>query len=308
MKMTTDANLGSKTMVVTGATSGIGLAAARALSAKGASVIGVGRSAARCKQARDAILTHHPSAHITYLLADLSSQRQVRQLAAAIRDQATSSGAGQLDVLINNAATVSNWYTATEDGYELQFAVNHLAPFLLTLELLPLLKKASSARIITVSSGSHRNTRIHWQDVMLRRGYNTLRAYKQSKLANVLFTFELNRRLGEDSSVRAYAADPGLVNTEIGSKGTSGLVRWIWEKRRAGGVNPEQGAETLIYLAADASVDGSREVYWKDCRPVQASKYAHRAEEAARLWELSEHLCGTEAIQESREEESIKTP
>ncbi|HZD56534.1 MAG TPA: SDR family NAD(P)-dependent oxidoreductase, partial [Anaerolineales bacterium] len=179
-----------------------------------------------------------------------------------------------------------------EDGYELQFAVNHLAPFLLTLELLPLLKKAPHARVITVSSGSHRNTRMHWQDVMLRRGYNTLRAYKQSKLANVLFTFELNRRLGEDSSIRAYAADPGLVNTEIGSKGTSGLVRWIWEKRRAGGVNPEQGAETVVYLAASSSVGGSREVYWKDCRPVQASRYAQRAEEAARLWELSEHLCG----------------
>lgn len=305
--MTTDANLGSKTIVVTGATSGIGLAAARALSGKGAFVIGVGRSAARCNLARDAILSQHPSVRIAYLLADLSSQRQVRQLAEAIRDQVGSSGAGQLDVLINNAATVSNWYTATEDGYELQFAVNHLAPFLLTLELLPLLKKARSARVITVSSGSHRNTRIHWQDVMLRRRYNALRAYKQSKLANVLFTFELNRRLGEDNPVRAYAADPGLVNTEIGLKGTSGLVRWIWEKRRAGGVDPEQGAETLVYLAADASVDGSQEAYWKDCRPVQASKYARRAEEAARLWELSEHLCGIKAVQESRKEESIRT-
>lgn len=306
--MTTNPNLRSKTIVVTGATSGIGLAAARALAGKGANVVGVGRSAARCKRARAAILTHHPSARITYLLADLSSQRQVRQLAATIREQVASSGASRLDVLINNAATVSNWYNATEDGYELQFAVNHLAPFLLTLELLPLLKKAHKARIITVSSGSHRNTRIHWQDVMLRRGYNTLRAYKQSKLANVLFTFELNRRLGEDSSVRAYAADPGLVNTEIGLKGTSGLVHWIWQKRRAGGVDPEQGAETLIYLATDASVDGSREVYWKDCRPAQASKYARRAEEAARLWELSEHLCGLETIQDLDGEESITTP
>ncbi|MEJ2266417.1 MAG: SDR family NAD(P)-dependent oxidoreductase [Anaerolineales bacterium] len=278
MKMMTGANLGSKTMVVTGATSGIGLATGRALSEMGAFVIGVGRSAARCNQAREAILTHHPSARITYLLlthhpsarityllADLSSQRQVRQLAAAIRDQVTSSGAGQLDVLINNAATVSNWYTATEDGYELQFAVNHLAPFLLTLELLPLLKKAPSARIITVSSGSHRNTRIHWQDVMLRRGYNTLRAYKQSKLANVLFTFE------------------------------------------PGGVDPEQGAQTLIYLAADGSVDASPEAYWKDCHPVQASPYARRAEEAARLWELSEQLCGITTIKESGKLESIPT-
>jgi retinol dehydrogenase-12 len=278
--------------VVTGATSGIGLAAAGALAGKGAFMIGVGRSAARCKQAQDAILSRYPAARISYLLADLSSQRQVRQLAAAIRDQVASSDGGQLDVLINNAATVSNWYTATEDGYELQFAVNHLAAFLLTLELLPLLKKAPGARVITVSSGSHRNTRIHWQDVMFRQGYNTLRAYKQSKLANVLFTFELNRRLGESSPVRAYAADPGLVNTEIGLKGTSGLVRWIWERRRAGGVDPEQGAETVVYLAADPSLDGSQGAYWKDCRPVQASKYARRAEEAAHLWELSEQLCG----------------
>jgi NAD(P)-dependent dehydrogenase (short-subunit alcohol dehydrogenase family) len=127
---------------------------------------------------------------------------------------------------------------------------------------------------------------------MHRRHYNCLLAYKQSKLANVLFTLELNRRLGDESRVRAYAADPGLVNTEIGLKGTSGIARWVWEKRRAQGASPEQGAATLIFLATDPSVEKSVAGYWKDCRPAQPSQFARRAEEAARLWELSERLCG----------------
>jgi hypothetical protein len=127
---------------------------------------------------------------------------------------------------------------------------------------------------------------------MHRRGYNPLRTYKQSKLANVLFTFELNRRLGDASPVRAYAADPGLVNTEIGLKGTTGIARWIWEKRRAKGRRPEEAAATLVFLAVDPSVAGSRAVYWKDCRPTPPSRYARRREEAARLWAISERLCG----------------
>ncbi|MCC6147721.1 MAG: SDR family NAD(P)-dependent oxidoreductase [Anaerolineaceae bacterium] len=281
-------------MVVTGATSGIGFAAAQALAARGACVIGVGRSEARIAEAQAAILSNNPSAQLSFCMADLSSQRQVRALAAAIREK-VAAATGGLDVLVNNAGAVANWYTATEDGYELQFAVNHLAPFLLTHELLPLLRAAPAGRVVTVSSASHRNAHIHWGDVMLRRNYNTLKAYQQSKLANVLFSFELNRRLGADFHLRAYAADPGLVNTEIGLKGTSGIVRWVWERRRRGGTDPDHGAATVIFLAADPAVQASREVYWKNCRPLAPSRYAQREEEAARLWELSERLCGIES-------------
>ncbi len=285
-------DLEGKTIVVTGATAGIGHATARALAARGAYVIGVGRSATRGLEAHNAILADYPGANLFFLVADLSSQRQVRDLAAAIRARLASAGEPKIDVLVNNAGAVSSWYVATEDGYELQFAVNHLAPFLLTHELMPLLRQAPAARIITVSSGSHRRARMHWSDVMYHRRYSCLLAYKQSKLANVLFTFELNRRLGASSRLRAYAVDPWLVNTEIGMKGTGGIEQWVWRRRKTNGVSPEQGAATIVFLAADPSVEGSCEFYWKDCRPAQPSPYARRAEEAARLWALSERLCG----------------
>ena len=132
---------------------------------------------------------------------------------------------------------------------------------------------------------------MHWSDVMYRRHYNCLAAYKQSKLANVLFTSELNRRLA-GKLVRGYAADPGLVNTEIGLKGTSGIEEYVWERRRRGGASPAEGAETMVFLAADALADGRPAIYWKDCRPARPSRYAQSGEQATRLWALSERLCG----------------
>ena len=288
-------DLVGKTIVITGATAGIGRAALRAMAARGAYVIGVGRSPARCQESKQAILAEAPYARIDFAVADLSSQRQVRNLADSIRDHVESSGGGKIDALVNNAGTVSSWYTATEDGYELQFAVNYLAAFLLTHELMPLLEKAPSARIVTVSSSSHYGTKMRWEDVMYRKRYNILKAYKQSKLANVLFSAEVNRRLDTASRIRAYAADPGLVSTQIGLKGTSGIENWVWRKRMEGGVGPAQGAETIVFLATDPSVEGSNEVYWKDCQPKRPSRYAQRTEEADRLWVLSERLCGVAA-------------
>lgn len=285
-------DLSERSIVITGATSGLGWAAAQALEARGAYVLGVGRSSIRCAQVQSELRTMVPSSRTAFLVADLSSQRQVLDLAASIRSRLEGAPGGKLDVLINNAAAVSSWFMATEDGYELQFAVNHLAPFLLTHELLPLLERAPSPRVITVSSGSHRGAEIHWKDVMFRRHYGTLKAYQQSKLANVLFTAEFNRRAEGHSRICAYAADPGLVNTAIGSKQTYGIARWFWEWRRRSGASAERGAETILFLAADPSVEGSREPYWRNCRPVAPSEYALREAEAARLWDLSERLCG----------------
>ena len=290
--MDQERNLHGKTMVVTGATAGIGLAAARALVGRGAHVIGVGRSDERCRSARQMILEESPEASVSMLVADLSSQRQVRGLAADIRVLLQEAGDTKLDVLVNNAGTVSSWHKVTEDGYELQFAVNHLAPFLLTHELMPMLQQAPSARVLIVSSGSHYGTDMHWSDVMYRQHYNCLVAYKQSKLANVLFIAELNRRLGDQSSIRAYAVDPGLVNTEIGLKGTSGIENLVWQFRRSGGVTPEQGADTVVYLAGEPDIPASHRIYWKERTPLAPSNIALDEAEAARLWSLSERLCG----------------
>jgi NAD(P)-dependent dehydrogenase (short-subunit alcohol dehydrogenase family) len=290
--MNTRYDLYNKIIVVTGATSGIGLAAAIRFAGCGAFVIGIGRSHDRCELAIETIKKDCPDARVVYHVADLSSQKQVRELAENIRQGITKEGKGAIDVLINNAGTFSSWYVSTAEGFELQWAVNHLAPFLLTNELLPLLKAASNSRVITVSSGSHYRMSIHWNDIQLRKHYNCLTAYKQSKLANVLFTRELNRRLGRDSSVHAYAADPGLVNTEMGLKGTAGIAKYIWMKRRHKGVSPETAAQSLVYLAAEPSIQHSEDIYWKNSCPLKPSRYSNREDAALRLWEISEKMCG----------------
>jgi retinol dehydrogenase 12 len=166
------------------------------------------------------------------------------------------------------------------------------APFLLTHELLPLLQAAPASRIVTVSSGSHYGARLNWEDLELRRHYNGLRAYGQSKLANVLFTVGMNARLGAKSSVRAYAADPGLVKTEIGFKGTPAFVRWIWSGRRAAGVPPEESATGIVFLLTSPTVQDSADVYWLRGAPKKASAYAMDAEIAQRLWVVSQQMCG----------------
>ncbi|HEY8349066.1 MAG TPA: SDR family NAD(P)-dependent oxidoreductase [Clostridia bacterium] len=287
------ANSANKTIVVTGATSGIGLAAAKELASKGAYVIGTGRSEERCRSAEQEVKSICPDAKITYLAADLSSLSDVRRLASDIRENLTRDGFSRLDVLINNAGTVSSWYISTVDGFELQFAVNHLAPFLLTHELLPLLEKSQAGTVICTSSGSHYRTRLRWNDIMLRKRYNTLLAYKQTKLANVLFVTELNRRLrASGSSIQAFALDPGLVDTDIGFKGTSGIARLVWQIRSKSGTRPEVPAHWLAYLALDPAPRSTGKVYWKDCRPKEPSPYSQKPEIAKRLWELSERMCG----------------
>ncbi|NLC67366.1 MAG: SDR family NAD(P)-dependent oxidoreductase [Clostridiaceae bacterium] len=281
-----------KTVVITGATSGIGLATTIMLAQKGAFVIGAGRDKAKCQKAEETILENSPGAQVTFCIADLSCLSRVKVLALNINRIVNEKGCKGIDVLINNAATVSSWYTTTPEGFETQFAVNHLAPFLLTHELLPLLKKTPEARIIMVSSGSHFRTRFNWDDIMLRKRYNCLLAYKQTKLANVMFSIELNRRLGEDSTVRAFSVDPGLVNTEIGMKGTSGLVKWFWKKRSSHGITPREAASGIVYLASEPSVMREKAVYWKNCKSCNPSRYSQKGEALLKLWEISEKMCG----------------
>jgi len=285
----------ARSAVITGATSGIGLEAARQLAAIGYRVIGVGRSEARSEAARAAVEAVSRGPGVDYFTAELGSQREVRRLAERIRGHLERVNGGRLDALLNNAGAVSRWYVATEDGFETQFAVNYLSHFLLTMELLGPLSRSERGRVVTTSSGSHYRARMRWDDLMLRKRYSCLGAYKQAKLAGVLFTNELNTRLGAGSSVRAYAVDPGLVDTAIGEKGTGGLVSLVWRMRRRGGVSPDLAARGLVYVASEEKLVDPLAPYWKECRPLPASPEADREESRRRLWEVSVRLCGLEA-------------
>jgi NAD(P)-dependent dehydrogenase (short-subunit alcohol dehydrogenase family) len=284
--------LSGKTIVVTGATSGIGLAIAGELARHGTHVIGIGRSRERCEAAERLLGSTNPEIPPKFFTADLSLQSEVRKAAEEIREILLRSGREWLDGLVNNAGTFAYWLTLTPEGFETQWAVNHLAPFLLTHELRPLLEAAPESRVVTVSSASHYAGRLNWEDIQLRHRYNGLRAYEQTKLANVLFTAELNRRLGEGSPLRAFAADPGLVKTDIGLKGTPGLVRWFWGIRRSRGVTPEVSAKGIVYLLGEPSLQSRSEIYWKQGTAKTPSRFSQDTEAARRLWAISERMCG----------------
>jgi retinol dehydrogenase 12 len=287
-----ETNLAGKTYVVTGATSGIGLATAERLVRAGADVIGVGRSFERCRDAEWWLRSIRSDVDVDYLTGDLSLQRDVRRLAVEVRNRLEMQAKIGLDGLINNAATFSYWFTLTMDGVELQWAVNHLAPFLLTNELLPALKQAPSARVVTVSSDSHYGARLNWEDLQQRRRYNGLNAYGTTKLANILFTLELNRLLKAESNVRAFAADPGLVKTDIGFKGTPPIAGWVWKWRRSGGIDPQEAASGIAFLATEPAIHDADDLYWKHGQPKHASRRALDASAAHRLWEVSAQMCG----------------
>jgi len=275
------------TVVITGATSGIGLETARKLVRKGYFVIGVGHSQSNCDKAKDQIMSQNPKGKIVYFVADLMQQSEVKRVADELEKYIASHCNGEIFALINNVGGVRSWYQTTEEGYEQQFALNHLAGFMLTYRLLPYIEKALG-RVIMTGSNSHKGIKMHWGDVMLKNGYNPLTAYKQSKLCNILFAKALNDRYS-NNGVRAYVVDPGLVNTDIGNKQTGGLVNFVWALRKKHGVLPEIPAETYVYLCEQEPV--LKGLYYYLCRERQFSKEVTE-ENANRLFELSEKLCG----------------
>jgi NAD(P)-dependent dehydrogenase (short-subunit alcohol dehydrogenase family) len=253
----------------------------------------VGRSPQRCIQAEASIRAASPQARLHYLLADLSQMSQVRALAADVRSELNSNSMPALDIFVNNAGVYSSKYVRTVDGFELTMAVNHFAPFLLTQELLPLLTQAPSGRIITVSSHSHTGAFLDLNHLNHPRIYFGLWAYGVSKLANVLFTLELERRLRQAGTpARAFALEPGLVNTDMGQKAGDWLSSLVWNFRKRGGAAPEVPVRTLVYLIRQASLPDA--IYWHDCHPKKPSRQAQDAGLARRLWELSERLCTPE--------------
>ena len=220
--------------------------------------------------------------------ADLGIQGQVREAAGKIMSRFE-----KLDVLVNNAGTWFSELVRTEDGIETVFAVNHLAYFLLTRELYPLLKEAPDARVVNVASDSHFKGQIQFDDIHLERNYHGLRSYAQSKLANVLFTYEFDRRKPHDH-VAINAVQPGLVYTDIGLKHTQWLHALAWKVRRSlwKGKTPAEGAATSIYLASHPEAQGQSGKYWDECKPKASSPASYDRAAAEKLWILSQELCG----------------
>lgn len=283
------ANVQGKVMVVTGATSGIGLAAARTFLGAGAAVIGVGRSVERNTRAQEDLHSEFPDTQVTYLLADLAEQVQVRRLADEIGITLKQWGYAGLDALVNNAGGYLEKKTMTVDGIEKTFAVNHLAPFLLTHLLLPWLQKADHGRVLTVSSYSHRVTTLGLNRITNPWPYVGLLAYKRSKLSNVLFTYEFNRRY---DGVQAFAVDPGLVNTDIAAKGGHGISHLVWRSHRKQGTSPDVPAKTILFLAGADAVDTSKGYYFRNSVAQAPSRSARNPQLAECLWRLSEALTG----------------
>lgn len=262
-----------KTVLVTGATDGIGKATALELARLGAQVIVHGRSHTSATRAIDEIRASLPAGDLLPAAADLGDLEQVRALATDI-----SAHFDRLDVLINNAGVFEKQRRLSADGYELTFAVNHLAHFALTLELLPLLRQ-SQARVITVSSMVHQRGRIDFDDLMAERGYSGYDAYAQSKLANVLFSNMLARR--EQGKLTSNSLHPGVIATKLLHTGF-----------RMGGNSVESGAETSVYLASSAHVEGETGQYYADSRQAQPSPQALDVDAQERLWQISADLCG----------------
>ena len=277
-----------KTCLITGGSDGIGYAAARELARMGGAVVIVGRNADKTAAAVDRITGETGNPRVSFLLADLSSQEEVRFLAESVKEQAP-----RLDVLVNNAGAVFFSDRRSVDGIEMTFALNHLGYFLLTTLLLDLLKSSSPSRIVNVSSSAHFSAANFRLEELANPGNKAgYRAYGRSKLCNILFTYELARRL-EGSGVTVNALHPGLVRTRI-ARNNGLLGRVINLMIGVRGVSARKGAETLVYLAASDSAEGITGKFFVDCRAVPSSDLSYDASLASDLWELSERLTAPE--------------
>jgi NAD(P)-dependent dehydrogenase (short-subunit alcohol dehydrogenase family) len=281
-----------KTVLVTGGTGGIGMATALGLAALGARVGITGRDPGRARSAAAEIARESGNPLVDVFVADLSSQAEVRAMAAAVLDACP-----RLDVLINNVGGFWAHRHVTADGLERTFAVNHLAPFLLTGLLLDRLTDSSPARIVTVSSNAQALGRIDFDDLQSARKYSGPRAYNQSKLANVMFTYELSRRL-HDTGVTANALHPGVVGTSFGAEDPTLLTRLARPLLRLM-KSPASGAATSIYLASSADVDAITGQYFANREPKASNKSSYDKATANRLWLASAGLVGLAATRTS---------
>jgi NAD(P)-dependent dehydrogenase (short-subunit alcohol dehydrogenase family) len=274
-----------KVCMVTGANSGIGKATAQGLANLDATVVMVCRSRERGKEALDEIKQKSGNEGIYLLVADLASQAAIRNLVEDFRREYSA-----LHVLINNAGIIPRKRIVTVDGLETQFAVNHLAPFLLTHLLVDVLKSSAPARVVTVASDMHRGATIDFDDLQSARSYRPLRVYSRTKFANVLFTYELARKL-EGTRVTVNCLHPGVVATKLLADGM-GLPRALKSTTKLIGSSPEKGAKTSIYLATSPEVEGVSGKYFVRQKPVESSQISYDESLAGRLWRRSAELTG----------------
>ena len=278
--------MAGKVVLITGGTGGIGKATAIGLATMGARVGITGRDLARAEQAAADIRAASGNPAVDVFAADMSSQAEVRRLAAAVLDAYP-----RLEVLVNNVGGFWAHRQPTADGLEHTFALNHLAPFLLTNLLLDRLKASAHARVVTVSSGAQAMGRIDFDDLQGARNYSGQRAYSQSKLANVMFTNELARRL-EGTGVTANSLHPGVVRTNFGSEDQAGFFALISRVALPFLKSPAQGSQTPVYLASSPDMDGVSGQFFANRKPKTANKLAYDTGMTARLWQVSADLVG----------------
>jgi NAD(P)-dependent dehydrogenase (short-subunit alcohol dehydrogenase family) len=281
--------MAGQTVLVTGATSGIGRATALRLARMGAHVAITGRDRGRTEDAAREI-SAVTDLQVEAFVADLSGQAQVRRLASEVLD-----GLPQIDVLVNNAGGYWDTRHITVDGLERTFAVNHLAPFLLTNLLLDRLERSAPARVVTVSSNAHATGRIDFDDLQGELSYSGGRAYSQSKLANVLFTYQLAKRI-RVSAVTANALHPGVVRTSFGAEDPARIQRLLVLLLRPVMKSPAQGAATSIHLVSTPELGQVSGRYFANRRPTRSSPRSYDQAVAIRLWEASAALVGLTAV------------
>ena len=270
-----------QTVLVTGASSGIGEATASRLASMGAHVVMVARNESRGQKGRARVLRAHANASLDVLTADLSSTPAIRALADRFKSKYS-----RLDVLINNAAVVTGRRRVTSEGFELQFVVNHLAYFLLTGLLLDVLRASAPSRIINIASTAHSRGVIDFNDLQMESDYRGWQAYANTKLMNIVFTYELARRL-EGSGVTANCLHPGVIRTGL-MRGFSPVVHVAWQSLGRFFKQPDDGAETPVYLASSSEVAEVSGKYFRYRRPFGTNEVSYDREVQRRLWEASE--------------------
>jgi NAD(P)-dependent dehydrogenase (short-subunit alcohol dehydrogenase family) len=277
--------MNGKTIVATGATSGIGEAAALELAGMGARVVFVARDEGRAKATMRKLEAKAPGANHRVHLADLSSMAEARRIGAAI-----AASEPRIDALINNAGAMFGARRVTPEGLELTFALNHMAYFVLTQALREKLVASAPARIVSTASDAHQGASLDFDDLQSAKGYRGFNVYGRSKLANILFTRELARRLA-GTGVTANCLHPGVVATRFGDA-SGGWAGRVIPLLRPFFLAPEKGADTIVYLASSPEVDKTTGQYFVKRRTMEPSRAARDAEAANRLWEASESLAG----------------